>query len=231
MLTLPAQARGLVVWAHVGLGSPTPGTNVVEEAPCPVTRLRDLARVLVQHRLATLFVDLLDEGGARDDMAEVAHGRGTAAGAGGHGVLDPAHDLPLFTERAIAALDWAAGHDDLAGLRAGLCAAGVGAAVALIAATRRPARVAAVVGRSGRPDLAGAALARVAVPTLLIVGGNDAEAMLVNRVAMLSLSCEKRLEVVPGAGHCFDEPGALETMAHLAGAWLAERLNGSAGPH
>jgi putative phosphoribosyl transferase len=231
LLTLPAQARGLVVCAHVGLPSRRLATTAGEDPTCRVERLHDLARVLVQHRLATLFVDLLEEDGALDGTSDLLDGQGKVLGRGGNGALDPAHELPRLTERALAALDWAAGEADLGGLRAGLCSADVGAAVALIAATRRPALVAAVVGRSGRPDLAGAALARVAVPTLLIVGGNDVEAMAVNRAAMLALSCEKRLEVVPGAGHCFEEPGALETMAHLAGAWLAERLGGSVGRH
>lgn len=239
MLTVPAQARGLVLCAHVGWPNPMPGTTTTRPSGS-VSRLHDLARILVQHRLATLFVDLLDPSngtGNGTSAATVGPVPGQASslrhdppGAPGS-AHDPEEDLPLLTERVIAALDWAAGHDDLAGLRAGLCAADVCAAVALIAATRRPARVAAIVGRSGRPDLAGAALARVAVPTLLIVGGNDLAALAVNRTAMLSLSCEKRLEVVPGAGPCFDEPGTLETMAHLAGAWLAERLGGSVGRH
>lgn len=225
-LTLPTLACGLVVCAQVGEAEPPSDAPAMPGHPSPQDRLRELARVLGQHRLATLVVDLLDE----DEADEVEHAAGavnaTVRGEGGVRTGDPARHLSLLTERAVATLDWTASHDELAGLRAGLCGAGVVAAAALIAATRRPARVAAVVGRSGRPDLAGAALSRVAVPTLLIVGGNDPEAMAFNRAAMLSLSCEKRLEAVPGATHDFDEPGALEAMAHLAGAWLAERLGG-----
>ncbi|MBL8346424.1 MAG: alpha/beta hydrolase [Rubrivivax sp.] len=145
----------------------------------------------------------------------------------GHETQDHPHasDLSLLAARTVDALDWAARRDELAHLPTGLWATGVAAGAALTAATRRPARVAAVVASSGRPDLAGPALARLAIPTLLIVGGNDPEGLAFNRAAMLELTCEKRLEVVPGAAPGFGEPGSLEAMAHLAGAWLAARLS------
>jgi putative phosphoribosyl transferase len=168
-------------------------------------------RLLALHGLATLWID-------GPDASE------TQAGHLARAVV------PL-AERLIEALDWAAGRADLAHLHAGLWATGMAAAAALIAATQRSARVAAVVASSGRPDLAGPALARVAVPTLLVVGGNDPEGLSFNRAAMLALTCEKRLEVVPGAATGFEEPGAMEAVAHLAGAWLAGRLSAGFARH
>lgn len=222
-LTVPPEARGLVVCVHVGDGddAPTHGRpGAAGERLCAgheATRHRDLVRVLAQHHLATLFVDLL----SGDEAGEA----GAARGCG------PRCDLALLVARTVQCLDWAVTRVELAGLRVGLCAAGEGAAAALRAATQRPAHVAAVVARSGRPDLAGDDLGRVAVPTLLIVGGNDTEALRFNRQAMLALVCEKRLEVVAGATRRFEEPGALETMAHLAGAWLAGRLASGLARH
>lgn len=204
-LTLPPGARGLVVCTHTGTAADPFGSTARPGSGRHDLRRDDLSRLLSEHRLGTLIVGLNDERAAQDG--------------------DPAGDLDLLTVRMVETLDWAAGRADLAGLRTGLWATGVAAAAALIAATRRSARVSAVVSSSGRPDLAGPALARVAVPTLLIVGGNDPETLVFNRAAMLDLTCEKRLEVVPGAAHGFEEPGALEAMAHLAGAWLAGRLS------
>ena len=108
--------------------------------------------------------------------------------------------------------------------RSGLFGASTGAAAALCAAAEAPQRVAAVVSRGGRPDLAAAHLARVQAPTLLIVGGDDAEVLALNRQAMRQMACAQRLEVVPGATHLFEEPGALEAVAELAARWFAEHL-------
>ena len=102
--------------------------------------------------------------------------------------------------------------------------ASTGAAAALVAAAQRSDRVAAVVSRGGRPDLAGPALARVLAPTLLIVGGADTNVLALNRRAAARLAAEHRLEVVPGAGHLFEEPGALDVVARLAAAWFAAHL-------
>jgi pimeloyl-ACP methyl ester carboxylesterase len=99
-----------------------------------------------------------------------------------------------------------------------------------VAAADRPAEVGAVVSRGGRPDLAGAALPRVQAPTLLIVGGRDEPVIGMNREALARLRCEKRLEIVPGATHLFEEPGALEEVARLAAGWLARHLAGGALP-
>jgi hypothetical protein len=213
----PASVRGLIVCTgHVGTAGRSGISRLATSRPTSiptagapgVAREAALVRVLSQYGLATLFVDLL----------EAQEGPDARLG----------HDLLRLTQRAVETLDWVAGRPDLSSLRTGLCASGVLAAVALKAAVRRSAHVSAVVLSSGRPDLAGPDLARVAAPTLMIVGGMDLEALGFNRAAMLALACEKRLEVVPGAAQGFAEPGALEAMAHMAGAWLAGRLPGPA---
>jgi putative phosphoribosyl transferase len=171
-------------------------------------RNRRVAQVLHGHGLATLLFDLLDEVEAAD-RANV-------------------FDVDLLAGRVVQALDWLADHPGLERMRVGLFGASTGAAAALVAATRRPWQVGALVCRGGRPDLAGEALARVTTPTLLIVGAHDPDVLRLNRRAMLALGCEKRLEVVPGASHLFEEPGTLDAAAQLAGSWFAHRLsNGS----
>jgi pimeloyl-ACP methyl ester carboxylesterase len=109
-------------------------------------------------------------------------------------------------------------------LKIGTFGASTGAAAALIAAADRPALVGAVVSRGGRPDLAGMSLAQVVAPTLLIVGGRDEAVIELNREALAALSCDKRLEIVPGATHLFEEPGTLEAAARLAAGWLGRDL-------
>jgi putative phosphoribosyl transferase len=169
-------------------------------------RNQKVADVLNEHHLATLLFDLL--------TPEEADG------------LDKVFDVALLAGRVEEALAWASHRADLAALPIGLFGASTGAAAALRAATARPGRVAAVVSRGGRPDLAGTSLERVDAPTLLIVGGRDRSVLDLNRVALGLLHCNKRLEVVPGATHLFVEPGALEAVAHLAGAWFEQHLCG-----
>jgi pimeloyl-ACP methyl ester carboxylesterase len=112
----------------------------------------------------------------------------------------------------------------------GLFGASTGAVAALVAAAREPDRVAAVVSRGGRPDLAVESLAEVRAPTLLIVGGVDHVVLDLNRDALTLLRCEKRLEIVPGATHLFEEPGALEQVSSLAARWFSENLAAAATP-
>jgi dienelactone hydrolase len=126
-------------------------------------------------------------------------------------------DIALLTERVVHLVDWV--RDPV-----GLFGASTGAAAALIAAAERPDVVRAVVSRGGRPDLAGDSLPRVQAPTLLIVGGRDDVVLGLNRQAFDTLLCEKQLDVVPGATHLFEEPGALEQVAELAAAWFARYL-------
>lgn len=125
----------------------------------------------------------------------------------------------------VAAVDSLAGAGPVSGLPAGLFGASTGAAAALVAATARPA-VRAVVSRGGRPDLAGDALPLVTAPTLLIVGGHDAQVLTLNEDAAGRLGGEHRIDVVPGAGHLFAEPGALEQVTRLAAGWFSEHLGG-----
>jgi putative phosphoribosyl transferase len=138
-------------------------------------------------------------------------------------------DIPLLGARVLEAIEWARQTPLVAALPIGLFGASTGAAAALVAAARRPADVAAVVSRGGRPDLAGAALGSVRAPTLLIVGGADVEVLGISERAAAELACEHRIEVVPGATHLFEEPGALEQVVELAGGWFQRYLKPAAG--
>ncbi|HJV96224.1 MAG TPA: alpha/beta family hydrolase [Albitalea sp.] len=163
-----------------------------------------VAQVMHEQHLATLLFDLLTD-------AEAADRRNV-------------FDIGLLSERVEEALDWVDSRPAWAGLPVGLFGASTGAAAALQAAASRPGRVASVVSRGGRPDLAGDYLARVEAPTLLIVGGLDDAVLALNRAALSQLRCNKRLEVVPGATHLFEEPGTLDAAAHLAAAWFSTHL-------
>ena len=159
-----------------------------------------VARALNERRIATLLFDLLSPAEA-DDRGNV-------------------FDIDLLADRLEMATRWATTDQGSAGLPIGLFGASTGAAAALVVAARMPEEIAAVVSRGGRPDLAGAALEEVTSPTLLIVGSEDPVVGEVNREAFRSLRGEKRLEVIPGATHLFEEPGALERVSELAAEWF-----------
>jgi dienelactone hydrolase len=159
-----------------------------------------VARQLQACGLATLLFDLLTE-------EEASHR---------HNVFD----IPMLAGRLIEAIHTVRTHAELTWFRVGLFGASTGAAAALVAAAQAPHDIAAVVSRGGRPDLAGKALSRVRAPTLLIVGGADHGVIELNQDAFDVLTCEKRLEIVPGATHLFEEPGTLDTVAGLAGRWF-----------
>ncbi|MGE5669784.1 MAG: dienelactone hydrolase family protein [Betaproteobacteria bacterium] len=134
-------------------------------------------------------------------------------------------DIDLLSERLMGATRWLRGEPQAQGLPLGYFGASTGAAAALVAAAAADADIGAVVSRGGRPDLAGAqALGRVRAPTLLIVGGEDREVIVLNRGAYANLRCEKELSIVPGATHLFEEPGTLEEVAHQAAVWFAKYL-------
>lgn len=134
-------------------------------------------------------------------------------------------DIPLLTERLAAALDWLRKEGGQAALPLGLFGASTGAAAALQVAAQVP--LAAVVSRGGRPDMAGAAaLRQVHAPTLLIVGGEDRAVIELNKAAYDVLHCEKRLAIVAGATHLFEEPGALDEVAEMAGNWFLDHFTG-----
>jgi len=153
---------------------------------------------------ATLLFDLLTEDEGRD-RANV-------------------FDIPLLGERMVEAIAWAGEQPALAGLRIGLFGASTGAAAALIAAAALPDTVAAVVSRGGRPDLAHEHLGMVRAPTLLVVGGDDHTVIALNRSALAALGCEKRLDIVPGATHLFEEPGTLDVVVDAAAVWFERHL-------
>ena len=133
-------------------------------------------------------------------------------------------DIPLLAERLVEAALWISGEPDVADLPLGIFGASTGAGAALLATAELHDRVSAVVSRGGRPDLAGPRLSDVDAPTLLIVGGNDHQVIELNRKALVALGGEKMLKIVPGAGHLFEEPDALETVTDLAGAWFQHYL-------
>jgi len=195
-LVLPATARGIVVFAH--------GSGSSRLSP----RNQWVARQLEAANLATLLFDLLTP-------AEEAVDARTGA---------LRFNVQFLAERLVYVTDLV--RDDVVGpaLRLGYFGASTGAAAALIAAAERPSAVHAVVSRGGRPDLAGSALANVRAPTLLIVGGADREVLALNTAALAQLTCPKHLQVVPRATHLFEEPGALEEVARLAGAWFTRHL-------
>lgn len=139
-------------------------------------------------------------------------------------------DIDLLAERVIEAVAWSRGEPDVADLPLGLFGASTGAAAALVAAAELGRGVAAVVARGGRPDLAGDRLGRVRSPTLLVVGGDDLQVIGLNRQALAALGGEKRLEIVPGAGHLFEEPGTLAAMTALAGDWFDRHLQPAVPP-
>ncbi len=195
-LVIPPGARGLVVFAH--------GSGSSRASP----RNRFVAHRLQQAALATLLADLL----TREEEAEDERTRALR------------FNIQLLTHRLLRVVEWAGGHPLLRDLPEGLFGASTGAAAALRAAAARPELVAAVVSRGGRPDLAREALTHVRAPTLLVVGGADRPVLDLNVQAAELLRCEKRVEVVPGAGHLFEEPGALDRVAELAADWFARYL-------
>jgi dienelactone hydrolase len=168
-----------------------------------------VARVLNEAKLATLLIDLLTL------HEEVIDARTTQL----------RFDIDLLAERLVDATDWLSQFPDTKHLRIGYFGASTGAAAALAAASVRPDAVQAIVSRGGRPDLAGAALVQVRAPTLLIVGGEDVQVIELNRAALVQLRCEKKLIIVPGATHLFEEPGALDEVARLARDWFHRHLH------
>jgi dienelactone hydrolase len=196
MLEIPGNALGLALFAHgSGSGRFSPRNRAVAEA-------------LARAGLGTLLMDLLTE---HEEAVDLRTRR-------------LRFDIGLLGRRVVATVDWLASAPSTRQLPVGCFGASTGAAAALIAAAERPARVGAVVSRGGRPDLAGEALRRVRAPTLLIVGGNDPEVLRLNEEALAALPGEARLEVLPGAGHLFEQPGELERVSLLARDWFLRHL-------
>jgi putative phosphoribosyl transferase len=194
-LARPQGSGGIVLFAH--------GSGSSRHSP----RNRRVAEDLQRAGLGTLLLDLLTADEEQLDLRS----------------RELRFDIGLLARRLVGAVDWLAGRFG-GELRVGLFGASTGAAAALVTAAERPDRVAAVVSRGGRPDLAGPALERVTAPTLLIVGGADTQVLTLNRQAAGRLAAPHRMEVVPGAGHLFEEPGALDEVARLAAAWFGTYL-------
>jgi len=168
-----------------------------------------VARALRAKGLGTLLTDLLTEDEDADPTARF--------------------DIDLLTRRLVAVTRWLGEEPSARGRALGYFGASTGAAAALRAAAELGPRIAAIVSRGGRPDLAGPDLGRVQAPTLLIVGGRDELVVDLNQQAYKKLRASKALEIVPGATHLFPEPGALEEVARLAAAWFERHLTSSAG--
>jgi dienelactone hydrolase len=167
-----------------------------------------VAHVLQRGGYATLLLDLLTrEEDAIDEQTR-----------------EYRFDVDRLGHRVVAAIEWASGHPTAARLPIACFGASTGAAAALIAAAEQPEMVRAVISRGGRPDLAGYALPKVQAPTLMIVGGDDEPVIELNRAAMRRMRAPVHLEIVPGATHLFDEPGALELVSQLALEWCRKHL-------
>jgi putative phosphoribosyl transferase len=188
-LSVPEEANGVVVFAH-GSGSSRHSS-----------RNQRVAATLRDGKMATLLIDLLTPEEEQLDLR----------------TRELRFDIELLAGRVATAVDWVRRDERTRQLPVGLFGASTGAAAALLAAARRPETVAAIVSRGGRPDLAGEALAQVRAPTLLIVGGEDHTVIALNEQAEAAMVAEVELVIVPGATHLFEEPGARERVAELAG--------------
>lgn len=195
-LYIPEKAQGVVLFAH--------GSGSSRHSP----RNRYVAQVLQEAGLATLLFDLLTK---EEEEADIQSGQ-------------LRFDISLLTERLVAATSWLGQNEDTQDLSVGYFGASTGAGAALAAATERPEVIGAIVSRGGRPDLAGEALPHVKAATLLIVGGDDLPVIAINRGALDKLRAEKKLVIIPGATHLFQEPGALEEVARLATGWFLSHL-------
>lgn len=195
-LCMPRGAVGVVLFAH--------GSGSSRHSP----RNQFVARCLQQDGIGTLLFDLL----TREEEIAEEHTRHLR------------FDIPLLTARLVDATKWIAALPETRDAGVGYFGASTGAAAALCAAAELGGLVQAVVARGGRPDLSGAALPRVTAATLLIVGEWDDPVVAMNEQAFARLHCHRRLAIVPQATHLFEEPGALEQVAELAGAWFAKHL-------
>jgi putative phosphoribosyl transferase len=195
-LNIPERSTALVLFAH--------GSGSSRHSP----RNRFVAEALNEGGIATLLIDLLTRDEESIDL-ETAQLR---------------FNIPLLADRLSAATNWMRTQTATENLRIGYFGASTGAAAALVAAAKHPDIVDAIVSRGGRPDLAGAHLKNVHAPTLLIVGSHDPVVIELNQQAASELTVEYRLEIIPAAGHLFEEPGTLEHVAELAREWFEDYL-------
>ena len=202
-LTIVAQAKGLVLFAH--------GSGSSRHSP----RNQFVARTLNQAGLGTLLFDLLTPEEESVDLYTREH----------------RFNIGLLAERLVHATKWAKQQKQTTDFHIGYFGSSTGGGAALVAAAELPDEIGAVVSRGGRPDLAGDALPKVKAATLLIVGGEDHVVIELNEQARAQMKCECKIEIVPGATHLFEEPGALEHVAKLASDWFLLHAAGTVGPH
>jgi dienelactone hydrolase len=195
-LVLPPHAKGIVLFAH--------GSGSSRFSP----RNRLVAKVLNKAGIATFLIDLLTK---EEEEIDVSTG-------------EFRFDIDLLAQRLIGATEWLRKNPRTKNLAFGYFGASTGAAAALIAAAKLPEHVKAVVSRGGRPDLALDHIPKVKAPTLFIAGGNDTVVIDLNKKAMQNFFAEKKLEIVPGASHLFEETGKLEEVAKLATSWFSKYL-------
>jgi dienelactone hydrolase len=201
-LSIPPGAAGIVLFAHGKAGS--------RHSP----RNRIVAETLHHAGLGTLLIDLLSP----EEEAIDRHNPRLR------------FDIDLLADRLSGAAAWVSDQAEMKPLRIGCFVASTAAAAALVAAARQPHSVSAIVSRGGRPDLAGSALPLVRAPTLLLVGADDLPVLGLNEFAFEHLGAEKRLDIIPQAGHSFEEPGALEAVAVRARDWFRLYLDTAANP-
>jgi dienelactone hydrolase len=196
VLTVPLGATGIVIFAH--------GSGSSRHSP----RNRYVAQVLNEGGLATLLFDLLTQ---REEQIDEQ-------------TAELRFNIGLLAERLVGAAKWVRARAETRGLNIGYFGASTGGGAALVAATRRSNPIGAIVSRGGRPDFAGPMVSQVRAPTLLIAGAEDEPVILINRQALEWLHSPKRLEIIRGATHLFEEPGALEQVAQLARDWFVRYL-------
>lgn len=196
LLFVPQAATGLVIFAHgSGSGRLSPRNQYV-------------AKELQKLSIATLLFDLLT---AEEDKIDAV-------------TTQYRFDISFLAGRLVAVTKWITEHPHLDKLPKGYFGASTGGGAALVAAAKLSDSINAVVSRGGRPDLAGESLTEVECPTLFIVGGDDDVVIKLNQQAMDSMHCKRRLDIIPGATHLFDEPGKLEQVSSLANAWFKKYL-------
>src|SRR6266849_7835668 len=195
-LTIRENAIALVLFAH--------GSGSSRHSP----RNQFVARTLNEAGLATLLFDLLTPEEESVDLYTREH----------------RFDIGLLAERLVYATKWAKGQKATQDLRIGYFGSSTGGGAALVAAAELPDEVGAVVSRGGRPDLAADALPKLKAPTLLIIGGEDHVVIDLNEQARAQMKCECKIEIVPGATHLFEDPGALEEVAKLASDWFIRHI-------
>lgn len=197
-LAVPKDAQGLVLFAH--------GSGSSRHSP----RNRYVAQILQNQRIGTLLFDLLTR---HEELVDQYTG-------------ELRFDVPFLAKRLVGATLWIKSAPETKGLKLGYFGASTGTSAALVAAAELPEVICTVVSRGGRPDLAGGALTVVRAPTLLIVGGHDEPVIAMNREALRKLKChDKKLLIIPGATHLFEEPGTLEAVARVATDWFTRHFS------